>query len=181
MASGRPSALPIVGGRDLTTTAQYLGGDITTHFAHNGPTGAFIHVGHTELLRQSASGITESARAVVDRIPFRRSGRLLLPGRGGSRLRRPRVERAHRLHPGPLSAPSTRAGRAVVPVPSRRDQRGPLALDPQTLCERGGRSRVPHLVRRGVRAPWRDHARTVSPTTSIWLSAEVPDRRGPSS
>ncbi len=60
----------IVGGCDLTTTAQYLGGDITTHFAHNGPTGAFIHVGHTELLRQSASGITESARAVVDRIPF---------------------------------------------------------------------------------------------------------------
>src|SRR5271165_2233685 len=38
----------IIGGCDLTTTAQYLGGDITTHFAHNGPTGAFIHVGHTE-------------------------------------------------------------------------------------------------------------------------------------
>jgi FkbH-like protein len=60
----------IVGGCDLTTTAQYLGGDISTHFAHNGPSGAFIHVGHTELLRQSASGITESARAIVDRIPF---------------------------------------------------------------------------------------------------------------
>jgi FkbH-like protein len=60
----------IVGGCDLTTTAQYLGGDITTHFAHTGPTGAFIHVAHTELLRQSASGLTESARAVVDRIPF---------------------------------------------------------------------------------------------------------------
>jgi len=60
----------IVGGCDLTTTAQYLGGDIATHFAHTGPTGAFIHVGHTELLRQSASGIAESARDVVDRVPF---------------------------------------------------------------------------------------------------------------
>jgi FkbH-like protein len=60
----------IIGGCDLTTTAQYLGGDIAAHFAHTGPTGAFIHVGHTELQRQSASGISEEARAVVDHIPF---------------------------------------------------------------------------------------------------------------
>jgi hypothetical protein len=60
----------IVGGCDLTTTAQYLGGDIATHFAHTGANGAFIHVGHTELQRQSRSGISEGARALVDRIPF---------------------------------------------------------------------------------------------------------------
>jgi FkbH-like protein len=60
----------MIGGCDLTTTAEYLGGEITTDFAHTGPTGAFIHVGHTELLRQSASGVAPEALALVDRIPF---------------------------------------------------------------------------------------------------------------
>ena len=60
----------MIGGCDLTTTAQYLGGEIATDFSHTGPTGAFIHVGHTELLRQSANGIPPEALALVDRIPF---------------------------------------------------------------------------------------------------------------
>jgi FkbH-like protein len=60
----------MIGGCDLTTTAQYLGGRITTDFAHTGPTGAFIHVGHTELLRQSAEGVSAEALALVDRVPF---------------------------------------------------------------------------------------------------------------
>lgn len=60
----------MIGGCDLTTTAQYLGGQIVTDFSYPGPTGAFIHVGHTELLRQSATGISEAAAEIVDRIPF---------------------------------------------------------------------------------------------------------------
>ncbi len=60
----------MIGGCDLTTTAQYLGGEIATDFSHTGPTGAFIHVGHTELLRQSAEGVSPEALALVDRIPF---------------------------------------------------------------------------------------------------------------
>ncbi len=60
----------MIGGCDLTTTAQYLGGEIVTDFARTGPNGAFIHVGHTELLRQSAVPLSEEGLAVVDRIPF---------------------------------------------------------------------------------------------------------------
>ena len=66
----QPSRVLMIGGCDLTTTAQFLGGRITTDFAHTGPTGAFIHVGHTELLRQSAAGLSEQQRSVVRRIPF---------------------------------------------------------------------------------------------------------------
>ncbi len=60
----------MVGGCDLNTTAQFLGGQIHTEFAHTGPTGSFIHVGHTETLRQSATGLSDDQRAIVDRIPF---------------------------------------------------------------------------------------------------------------
>ncbi len=66
----QPNRVLMIGGCDLTTTAQFLGGRITTDFAHTGPTGAFIHVGHTELLRQSASGLSDQQREVVRRIPF---------------------------------------------------------------------------------------------------------------
>jgi FkbH-like protein len=69
-ARAQPDNVLMVGGCDLTTTAQYLGGKITTDFSHVGPTGAFIHVGHTDLLRQSAAGITAPERDLVDRIPF---------------------------------------------------------------------------------------------------------------
>ena len=60
----------MVGGCDLTTTAEFLGGRIATDFSHVGPSGAFIHVGHTETLRQSVSGLSADQRALVDRIPF---------------------------------------------------------------------------------------------------------------
>ncbi len=66
----QPHRVLMVGGCDLTTAEQFLGGDITTEFSHTGPTGAFIYVGHTETLRQSAAGITDQQRALVDRIPF---------------------------------------------------------------------------------------------------------------
>lgn len=66
----QPNRVLMIGGCDLTTTAQFLGGRITTDFAHTGPTGAFIHVGHTELLRQSAAGLTDEQRGLVRRIPF---------------------------------------------------------------------------------------------------------------
>jgi len=66
----QPHRVLMVGGCDLTTTEQFLGGDIATEFSHTGPTGAFIYVGHTETLRQSAEGITEEQQELVDRIPF---------------------------------------------------------------------------------------------------------------
>ena len=74
--AGRPAGTPgrsgrilIVGGCDLSTTADFLGGDIATEFAHPGPTGAFVHAGHTETLRLSARGLDEAQLAVVDRVP----------------------------------------------------------------------------------------------------------------
>jgi FkbH-like protein len=66
----QPNRILMVGGCDLTTTAEFLGGRIATEFSHVGPTGAFVHVGHTELLRQSAVGLTPGQREVVERIPF---------------------------------------------------------------------------------------------------------------
>ncbi len=58
----------MVGGCDLSTTEQFLGGDIVSEFSHTGPNGAFIYVGHTETIRQSASGISTEERDLVDRI-----------------------------------------------------------------------------------------------------------------
>ena len=68
--SERSGRILIVGGCDLSTTADFLGGDITTEFAHPGPTGAFIHAGHTETLRQSANGLTTEEEALVGRLPI---------------------------------------------------------------------------------------------------------------
>jgi FkbH-like protein len=74
--SGAPAVAPqpnrvlMVGGCDLTTTEQFLGGDIVAEFSHTGPSGAFIYVGHTETLRRSAEGITADMGDLVDRIPF---------------------------------------------------------------------------------------------------------------
>ncbi len=69
-AMSQPNRVLMVGGCDLTSTAQFLGGEIVTEFSHTGPTGAFIYVGHTETLRQSAAGISVDQRSLVDRIPF---------------------------------------------------------------------------------------------------------------
>jgi FkbH-like protein len=66
----RTGRILIVGGCDLSTTADFLGGDIATEFAHPGTTGAFIHAGHTETLRQSAAGLTPDQEALVDRLPI---------------------------------------------------------------------------------------------------------------
>ena len=66
----QPNRVLMVGGCDLTATEQFLGGDIVTEFSHTGATGAFIFVGHTETLRQSADGITDEETRLVDRIPF---------------------------------------------------------------------------------------------------------------
>ncbi len=68
--ASQPHLVLMVGGCDLTTTAQFLGGRVKTEFAHTGPSGAFVHVGHTELLRKSASGLTERESELVGRIPF---------------------------------------------------------------------------------------------------------------
>jgi FkbH-like protein len=68
--AGRTGRILIVGGCDLSTTADFLGGDIATEFAHPGATGAFVHAGHTETLRRSAVGLTPAEEAVVDRLPF---------------------------------------------------------------------------------------------------------------
>jgi len=65
----RPGRILIVGGCDLSTTADFLGGDIATEFAHPGPTGAFVHAGHTETLRQSADGLSAAQEALVDSLP----------------------------------------------------------------------------------------------------------------
>ncbi len=60
----------IVGGCDLSTTADFLGGDIVTEFAHPGDSGAFIHAGHTETLRQSVAGLTPEQADLVERLPI---------------------------------------------------------------------------------------------------------------
>ncbi len=67
---GQRRRILMVGGCDLTTAEQFLGGTIATHFSHVGPTGAFIYTGHSETLKQSHAGISEAERALVDRIPF---------------------------------------------------------------------------------------------------------------
>jgi FkbH-like protein len=67
---GRSGRILIVGGCDLSTTADFLGGDIATEFAHPGPTGAFVHAGHTETLRQSAEGLKAAQVALLDRLPI---------------------------------------------------------------------------------------------------------------
>ena len=66
----RTGRILIVGGCDLSTTADFLSGDIVTEFAHPGPTGAFIHAGHTETIRQSALGLTPEQEVVVGRLPI---------------------------------------------------------------------------------------------------------------
>ncbi len=66
----RSGTILIVGGCDLSTTADFLGGEINTEFAHPGTTGAFIHAGHTETLRQSAQGLTDAQWNVVDDLPM---------------------------------------------------------------------------------------------------------------
>ena len=65
----RTGRILIVGGCDLSTTADFLGGEIATEFAHPGDTGGFIHAGHTETLRASVVGLTPDQGALVDRIP----------------------------------------------------------------------------------------------------------------
>ncbi len=60
----------MVGGCDLIAVAQFLGGDIRTDFSRNGPTGALIHIEHTELLRQAAREVSEEQLAVLDRLLF---------------------------------------------------------------------------------------------------------------
>jgi hypothetical protein len=72
-SAGRPERtgrILIVGGCDLSTTAEFLGGDIASEFAHPGDTGAFIHAGHTETFRQSLAGLTPDQEALVDRLPM---------------------------------------------------------------------------------------------------------------
>jgi len=64
----RTGRILIVGGCDLSNTADFLGGDIVTEFAHPGATGAFVHAGHTETLRQSSAGITTEQEELVDRL-----------------------------------------------------------------------------------------------------------------
>jgi len=66
----RAGRILIVGGCDLSTTADFLGGDIVTEFAHPGETGAFIHAGHTETFRQSAVGLDDAQASLVDRLPM---------------------------------------------------------------------------------------------------------------
>jgi FkbH-like protein len=69
-AGVQPHRVLMVGGCDLSTTEQFLGGDIVSEFSHTGPNGAFIYVGHSETIRQSASGISTEERGLVDRITF---------------------------------------------------------------------------------------------------------------
>jgi len=66
----QPHRVLMVGGCDLCTTEQFLGGDIVSEFSHTGPNGAFIYVGHTETIRQSAAGISSEEEELVDRITF---------------------------------------------------------------------------------------------------------------
>ena len=69
-ARGQPERVLMVGGCDLAAVEQFLGGDIVTAFSHTGPNGSFVYVGHTETIRQSASGISTEQGRLVDRIPF---------------------------------------------------------------------------------------------------------------
>ena len=66
----QPDRVLMIGGCDLAAVEQFLGGDIVPEFSHTSPTGSFVYVGHTETIRQSASGISIEQRHLVDRIPF---------------------------------------------------------------------------------------------------------------
>ena len=114
--AGRSQRVLMVGGCDLTTAEQFLGGDIATEFSHTGPTGAFIFVGHTETLRQSAAGIDDRPADAGRPDPLPRPAGIRFAGRGRPRLRRAGVQRVDRLHPGPVPPPSAGSGRPVAPV-----------------------------------------------------------------
>ena len=69
-AASQPDRVLMIGGCDLAAVEQFLGGEIVPAFSHTGRNGSFIYVGHTETIRQSASGISTEQRRLVDRIPF---------------------------------------------------------------------------------------------------------------
>ncbi len=112
----------MVGGCDLNTTAQFLGGRIATEFAHTGPTARSSTSGHTELLRQSASALTDE-QWVVDgsRSPTRR--------RSVHRFSTPATTCSSTACSPTTPRGSTATGegsrRALVPVASRCHRSGP--------------------------------------------------------
>ena len=59
-----------MGGCDLQVVCGRLGGDIVTDFARNAKSGAFMHVDHTEILRQARVGLSSDQGDVIDRLPF---------------------------------------------------------------------------------------------------------------
>ena len=73
-----------------------------------GRTGAFIYVGHTETLRQSALGdLPTASGTVVDRMPFLDQGVFASPVVVDPDYDVLVLQRPDRLHPGPLPPPGT--------------------------------------------------------------------------
>jgi FkbH-like protein len=60
----------MMGGCDLHALAGYLSGDIITDFSRTASSGAFMHVEHTQILRQARAGLSNDQLALVDRLPF---------------------------------------------------------------------------------------------------------------
>ena len=68
--SPQPNRILMVGSCDLASTAQYLGGEIVLELDYPGPAGTIVHVGHTETIRQSRTGLSSEQLAVVAGLPM---------------------------------------------------------------------------------------------------------------
>ena len=121
-APSQPNRILMVGGCDLTATAEFLGGQ---HLHRSRPRGtdgrlrprgahrAAPAVSERPLARPAGAGRPD---------PLPRPAGVQLAGRRRSRLRRARLQRADRLHPGDLPAPGARTRRALASVPPRCDR-----------------------------------------------------------
>jgi FkbH-like protein len=69
-AGGRSPRLLMMGGCDLQVVSGFLGGDVVTDFARNAASGAFMHVEHSEILRQARVGLTAAQAEVVEQLPM---------------------------------------------------------------------------------------------------------------
>jgi len=68
--AGTSERVLMLGGCDLQPVAQLLRGHIDAHFHRVGDTGAPIHDEHSDILRQSARGLSEAEYAVIDGFGF---------------------------------------------------------------------------------------------------------------
>ena len=114
--AGRGRRVLMVGGCDLTTAEQFLGrGHRHRVLPHRADRGLHLRGSHRDppsVGRGDRRRPTDPGRPD----PLPRPTGVRLAGRGRPRLRRAGVQRADRLHPGPLPPPSAGSGRPLAPV-----------------------------------------------------------------